>query len=78
MDRDTARPLSVEEAKVRLRTAAEQARPSTWVRRHPLPALGVALLGGFIAGRLQTPAVAGVLLAQKLVTPLLLGMVRRD
>jgi hypothetical protein len=77
MDSDTPRPLTTEEAKARLRAAAEQASPSAWVRRHPLHALTVALLSGFVAARLRTPYVGGLLLAQKLVAPLLLSAVRR-
>jgi hypothetical protein len=77
MDGNTPRPLTTEEAKARLRAAAEQASPSAWVRRHPLHALTVALLGGLVAGRLRTPHLGGLLLAQKLVAPLLLAAARR-
>jgi hypothetical protein len=77
MGRATTRPLTTEEAKARLRAAAEQASLSTWVQRHPLHALGVALVGGFVAGRLRAPVVGSLLLAQKLVAPVLLGMARR-
>jgi hypothetical protein len=73
MDHDSTKPLSVEEAKARLRIAANRASPSTWVRRHPLPALGVALLGGLVAGRLHSQSAGGLLLALKLVPSLLLG-----
>ena len=77
MDRDTSEPLTPEQAKARLRAAAQQASPSAWVRRHPLHALSAALLGGFIAGRLRPPSAGDLLLAQKLVMPLLLGTDRR-
>lgn len=73
MDHDSTKSLSVEEAKARLRVAAEQASPSAWVQRHPLSALGVALLGGLVAGRLHSNSDADLLLALKLVPPLLLG-----
>jgi hypothetical protein len=69
--------LTTEQAKARLRAAAEQASPSAWVRRHPLHALSIALLGGFVAGRLRAPSAGDLLLAQKLVAPLLLGVARR-
>lgn len=77
MDRDTSQPLTTAQAKARLRTAAQQASPSAWVRRHPLHALSVALLGGFIAGRLRPPSAGDLLLAQKLLVPLLLGTHRQ-
>jgi hypothetical protein len=77
MDSDTPGPLTTEQAKARLRAAAERASPSAWMQRHPLHALGVALAGGFIAGRLQTPYAGGLLLAQKLVYPLLVNASRR-
>jgi hypothetical protein len=77
MGGDTFRPLSTEEAKARLRAAAQEASPTAWVRRHPLPALSVALLGGFLAARLRAPHGDGLLLAQKLVAPLLFEAVRR-
>lgn len=77
MDSDAARPLSIDEAKAQLRAAARRASPSAWVRRHPLAALTVALVGGFLAARLRTPQVGGLLLAQKLVAPLLFDAARR-
>ena len=77
MDHDSTQPLSVEEAKARLRVAANRASPSAWVRQHPLPALGIALLGGLVAGRLHAQSASGLLLALKLVPPLLLGKTRR-
>jgi hypothetical protein len=77
VDRDDSQPMTVAEAKARLRAAAEQVRPSAWVRRHPLDALGIALLGGFVTGHLRAPSAGGLLAAEKLVVPLLVGMVRR-
>jgi hypothetical protein len=77
MDRNSSQPLTTEQAKARLRVAAEQASPSAWVRRRPLYALSVALLGGFVAGRLRTPTGDDLLLVQKLIAPFLLGVARR-
>lgn len=77
MARNSSQPLSVAEAKARLRAAAQQASLSGWVRRHPLPALGIALLGGYASGRLRNPPASGLRLARKIAAPLLLGMVRQ-
>ena len=77
MGHDSTKPLSVDEAKARLRVAANRASPSAWVRRHPLHALGVALLLGVVARRLHSQSVGGLLLALKLVPPLFLGKTRR-
>jgi hypothetical protein len=73
MDHDSTKPLSVEQAKARLRVAANQASPSAWVRRHPLPALGIALLGGLVAGRLHSRSAEDLSLGLKLLTALYLG-----
>lgn len=56
---DALRPLTTGEAKDRLRLAAQQASPSAWVQRHPLPALAAALIGGFVTARLQSPDPGG-------------------
>jgi hypothetical protein len=76
MDHDSTKPLSVEEAKARLRVAANRASPSAWMRQHPLPAVGIALLAGLATGRLHSQSVGGLLLALKLIPPLLLGKSR--
>jgi hypothetical protein len=74
---DAVRPLSTEEAKTRLRAAAQQASPSAWVRRHPLSGLTIALLCGFLAAHLRTAQAGGSLLAHKLVLPLFIAAARR-
>lgn len=74
---DTLRPLSTEEAKARLRAAAQQASPSSWVRRHPLPAVAVALVAGFAVARANVPRVGSLLLAQKFLAPLIVEAARR-
>jgi hypothetical protein len=51
MDRASKLPLSVAEAKLRLRNSAEAASPSTYVRHHPYAVLGVALTAGFLLGK---------------------------
>jgi hypothetical protein len=50
MDPDPTEPLSLEEAKDRLRAAARDTGPAGWVRRHPREALALALLGGMALG----------------------------
>jgi hypothetical protein len=77
MGRDRPEPLSIKEAKYRLRVAARQSGPSAWVRRHPLDALGIALLGGFITAHLGDRAAGTLLPVQKLLLPLLFGMIRQ-
>jgi len=74
---DATRPLSTEEAKARLREAVQNATPAAWVRRHPLQALTLAMASGFIAAQLRRPITGNLLLAQKLLVPLLLGTVKR-
>lgn len=54
----TDQPLSITEAKTRLRTTAEEALPTGYVRRNPYTALGVALLTGFLFGK--SPLVRGL------------------
>jgi len=51
MDRPSRRPLTVEEAKNRLRNTMDENMPSSVVRRHPLFTLVVALGIGYILGR---------------------------
>jgi len=77
MVRGKAEPLSVEEAKARLRAAADRISLSTWVQRHPKQAVGAALLGGLVFGRLGSGSDRVLLQALKLVPPLLYGMEAR-
>jgi len=77
MGRHHPEPLSIEQAKDRLRLAAQQASPSAWVRRHPVDAVGIALLAGFITARLGDRAAGSLLPVGKLLPPLLLGMLRQ-
>jgi len=51
MDRRSDRPLSVEEAKNRLRRTSDEALPSGYVRRHPYAILALAFTAGFLFGR---------------------------
>jgi len=44
-------PLTTDEAKARLRLAADRASPSALVERHPWQALAAALIGGYAAGQ---------------------------
>ncbi len=47
----TDQPLSIEEAKTRLRTTAEEAMPIGYIKRHPYKVLSIALSAGFLFGR---------------------------
>ena len=51
MDRESAQPISIQEAKNRLRNSVEEALPSAYVRRHPYTIMGVALATGFMFGK---------------------------
>jgi hypothetical protein len=76
MDRNTSQPLTTEQAKARLRAAAERASPSEWLHRHPWNALALAVAGGFVISRMRLPMAASVLTTQWL-GPMLLGVVAR-
>ena len=78
---DAPDPLTPEEAKARLRAAAERASPLGWIQAHPWQAAGLALLAGFGVARLGalalSPAVRGRLLgAAVLAAPGLLRGLR--
>jgi len=77
VDRDTSKPLNVEEAKARLRVAAAQASPSVWIRHHPLHAMGIALFVGLVTGHLQSTSGNSLLPALKLLSPLFVDKLRR-
>jgi len=51
LDRPADHPLSILEAKDRLRSTAAEALPTGYIRRHPYTALGVALATGYFFGR---------------------------
>ncbi|MEJ2552792.1 MAG: hypothetical protein P8164_05795 [Gammaproteobacteria bacterium] len=71
MDRDTLHPISTEEAKARLRAAAQELSLGRWIGKRTWRVLAVSLAGGFIVGRLRLPAMTGAVLMQR-VAPLLL------
>lgn len=56
------RPLSVEQAKARLRAAAREASPLGWVSRHPAQALALAIAAGFLVARLPAAGVGQALM----------------
>jgi hypothetical protein len=77
MDRvPSSQPLSVEEAKTRLREAAERASPTGYVRQHPVETVGLALVAGLLAGRTRLPSTTAVMLAEQLL-PLIIRQVGR-
>lgn len=71
MDRDTPHQISTEEAKARLRAAAQELSLGRWIGRRSWRVLAVSVAGGFIVGRLRLPAMTGALLMQRMA-PLLL------
>jgi hypothetical protein len=71
MDRDTDHPLTPEEAKVRLRAAAQQLRLTIVTGRGGWSVLAAALAGGFIAGRMRLPNMARTLLMRRIAPALL-------
>lgn len=73
----TPEPLTTEQAKARLRAAAERASPSHWFERHQWGAIGLALAGGFILSRVRLPVLAGAV-ASRWAFPLLMGIMSRD
>ena len=50
MDRNPPQPLTVPEAKARLRDAADAVGPAAWVQLKPREAVGLALLSGILIG----------------------------
>lgn len=73
MDRDTHRPLSSEEAKARLRAAAQGVSLHDWMGRRTWRVLAAALAGGFVVGRLRITAMSGTVFLQR-IAPLLLAI----
>lgn len=67
MDSEQTHPLSPQEAKARLRAAAQRASPSGWVRHHPLQAVALALGGGFVIARLRIEPILGAALTRRLL-----------
>jgi hypothetical protein len=77
MDRvSPSQPLSTEEAKARLRVAAERASPSAYVQQHPLQTVSLALLVGLLAGRTRLPNTTALMLAEQLL-PLVMSMSKK-
>ena len=77
MDRDTSLPLTPEEAKARLRAAAQQISLTHWMSRRTWRILALALAGGFVVGRLRVPVITSTLLLQRIVPALLAVLLRR-
>lgn len=51
MDRPSDRPLTVAEAKNRLRRSTEAVLPSLYIRRHPYTVLLFAIGAGYLLGK---------------------------
>lgn len=77
MDRDSSQPLSPEEAKARLRAAAQGLSLSKWMGRRTWRVLAVALAGGFIVGRVRVSALTQTMVMQRLA-PILLTVLLRN
>lgn len=68
MASEPSHPLTTEEAKARLRLAAQRVSPTTLIEKFPLQSISLALIGGFVIGRRHLQTVG----ASLLVSPLLL------
>ena len=73
MDRDTTQPLSTEEAKARLRAAAQDLTLGQLIGRRTWTVLAVSVAGGFVAGRVGITTISRTLLLQRFV-PLALAL----
>jgi hypothetical protein len=77
MGSNTPEPLTTEQAKARLRVAAQNVSPTVWFQHHPWKVLGIALASGFVVSRVRLPANAGAMVT-RLLGPLLVGSVVRQ
>lgn len=68
MDRNTARSLTPDEAKVRLRSVADHMGPVSWVREKPRESIGMAFVAGMLAGKTSK---SNEILAKTLISLLL-------
>ena len=73
MDRDTAQPLTTEEAKARLRAAAQELTVGQLISRRTWTVLAVSVVGGFVAGRIGITTISRALVLQRFV-PLALAL----
>lgn len=51
MDRNTAKSLTPEQAKARLRSVADNMGPAAFIRDKPRETVGMAFLAGMLAGK---------------------------
>jgi hypothetical protein len=77
MDRDTSHSLTPEEAKARLRAAAQQLSLTDWISERRWSVLAAALASGFIAGRTRAPIMAHAMLVRQVVPMLLLALFQK-
>ncbi len=66
--------LTTEEAKARLRAAAQNVTLGTWVGRNKWSLLAAAVAGGFVASRLRLPNLLSSVLIQRSLPLLLSGL----
>jgi hypothetical protein len=66
-------PLSIEEAKARLREKAENATLGALMAKRTWPLLAMVVAGGFVAARIGLPTLVGSVLIQR-AAPILLGV----
>lgn len=76
MDRDAPQPLTTEEAKARLRAAAQRASPVAWMQQRPWSSLATAAALGFMVSRLRLHSTRGIVVA-RLFGPMVMGMAVR-
>lgn len=71
MDSATPHPLTPEEAKAKLRAAAQNVSMTNWMSRRRWRLILISLAGGFIAGRLRIPIISSARIMQQIVPALL-------
>lgn len=77
MDRGATNTLTPEQAKARLREAAQELGVNHWVGQHTWRVLALALVGGYVVGHLRIPALMGTRLVQRVLPVLLTTWLRR-
>ena len=73
MGSTSQKPLTVAEAKARLRVAAHNVTIGAWAGQVGWPLLGAATVAGFVVARLRLPSLAGSAIVSRTV-PILLNM----
>ncbi len=77
MGDESLHPLTPEEAKVRLRLAAQHASPSALLNQYPWRVIGVALLVGVVVGKGRLAMGGSRALGIQVFLPMLIGSLLR-